>query len=51
VLLETIEIHKDLELFWVYLKALFENYSKLSIVFLENLFEKTLKTKILFYCF
>jgi hypothetical protein len=37
--LRLLEIHKDLKTFWVYLKALLENYFKLSIIFLKNFFE------------
>jgi hypothetical protein len=37
--------------FLVYLKALLENYFKLSIIFLRNLFEKNLKSKYYFPSF
>jgi hypothetical protein len=35
-----IEISQGFKTFWVYLKALFENYLKSSIYILENFFEK-----------
>jgi hypothetical protein len=34
--------------FWVYLKALLENYFKLSIIFLKNFFEKDQVSKYYF---
>jgi hypothetical protein len=34
--------------FWAYLKALLENYFKLSIILLKNLLEKNLKSKYYF---
>jgi hypothetical protein len=47
-LLVLIEISQGFKTFWVYLKALFENYLKSSIYFLKNLFEKDQVSK---YCF
>jgi hypothetical protein len=37
--------------FWVYLKALLENYFKLSIIFLKNFFEKGQVSKYYFVLF
>jgi hypothetical protein len=47
-LLEMIEISQGFKTFWVYLKALLENYFKLSIIFLKNFFEKDQVSKYYF---
>jgi hypothetical protein len=51
VLLEMIEISQRFKTFWVYLKALFENYLKSSIYFLKNFFEKDQVSKYYFPSF
>jgi hypothetical protein len=50
-MLEMIGMSQRFKTFLVYLKALLENYFKLSIIFLRNLFEKNLKSKYLFLAF
>jgi hypothetical protein len=43
-----IGISQGFKTFWVYLKALLENYFKLSIIFLKNFFEKDQVSKYYF---
>jgi hypothetical protein len=47
-LLVLIENSQGFKTFWVYLKALFENYLKSSIYFLKNFFEKDQVSKYYF---
>jgi hypothetical protein len=48
VLLEMIGNSQGFKTFWVYLKALLENYFKLSTIFLKNFFEKDQVSKYYF---
>jgi hypothetical protein len=48
ILLVLIENSQGFKTFWVYLKALFENYFKSSIYFLKNFFEKNKVSKYYF---
>jgi hypothetical protein len=50
-LLEMIGNSQGFKTFWIYSKALLENYFKLSIIFLRNLLEKNLKSKYHFLAF
>jgi hypothetical protein len=50
-LLVLIENSQGFKTFWVYLKALFENYLKSSIYFLKNFFEKEQVSKYYFRVF
>jgi hypothetical protein len=51
ILLVLIENSLGFKTFWVYLKALFENYLKSSIYFLKNFFEKDQVSKYYFPSF
>jgi hypothetical protein len=51
ILLVLIENSQGFKTFWVYLKALFENYLKSPIIFLKNFFEKDQVSKYYFPSF